>query len=147
MHIPSADLAKTYFASDLSALIFAVNNPQTGTAVPGHVDRADIVDMIHGALAARLQILVVGILHMHQLHPSAFGVQGAEGIKFAPRESSHHCTPFVDPALKAELPERCWSRILRAGLYTSPMKPKRRRKQRKAYFSLSTSFSFALIRF
>ena len=53
MHIPSADLAKTYFASDLSALIFAVNNPQTGTAVPGHVDRADIVDMIHGALAAR----------------------------------------------------------------------------------------------
>ena len=107
MHIPSADLAKTYFASDLSALIFAVNNPQTGTAVPGHVDRADIVDMIHGALAARFQILVVGILHMHQFHPCAFGVQGTEGIKFPPRESSHYCTPFADPALKAELPERC----------------------------------------
>ena len=84
MHIPSADLAKTYFASDLSALIFAVNNPQTGTAVPGHVDRAEIVDVIHGSLAARFQILVIGILHMHQLNPCAFGVQSTKGIQLSP---------------------------------------------------------------
>ena len=42
---------------------------------------------------------------------------------------------------------RLRSRILRSVLYSLPMKPRRRRKQRKAYFSLSTAFSVLEMRF
>ena len=45
---------------------------------------------------------------------------------------------------KAALPERFFISVLRITLLSEPMKPRRRRKPRKAYFSLYTSFSFAV---
>ena len=47
---------------------------------------------------------------------------------------------------KALEPERFWSRTFRSVLYAFPMKPSRSRKQRNAYFSLSTGFSLAVMR-
>src|SRR5699024_8024656 len=63
-------------------------------------------------------------------------------LQFPYSETAWSAPPF----LNAEEPERFFSRILRSTLYSLPMKPKRRRKQRKAYFSLSTAFSVTVTR-
>ena len=47
---------------------------------------------------------------------------------------------------KALLPSMFFKRIFLDALYASPMNPSRSRKHRKAYFSLSTGRSFAVIR-
>src|SRR5699024_5602700 len=82
-------------------------------------------------------------------HPSApvpHGCRRDSPGGYAPRYLYSETAWPAPPFLKAEDPERFFSRILRSALYSLPIKPSRRRKQRNAYFSLSTGFSVAVTR-
>ena len=58
-----------------------------------------------------------------------------------------HEEAYMEAQNDPELPARLRRSIFRAVLYSAPMKPRRSRKQRNAYFSLSACFSVALTRF
>ena len=104
-----------------------------------------IVHTQHRALCANGRSL--GIVHADVFHLCALGVAGAEERQcFLYSEAASSATSFWGIALKAELPVRFRRRILRSCLYSGPMKPNRRRKQRKAYLSFPVSRSLAVMR-
>src|SRR5699024_318777 len=130
----------------LSHTVDAVDDIQAGAIVPVHHEAAGIVDSRNGSLGADRRSL--HIVHLEKLHAGACRVAGAERFKLLFCDHSHAATSFSGaPFFQLELPERFLRRIVRSALYSFPMKPSRRRKQRNAYFSLSTSFSVALMRF
>lgn len=124
----------------LSHNVLPIDHVQAAAVVPAHEEGTGIIHTEYRA--ERTGERRLGIIHPHQFHTGAGGIVPADTLHGIFTETAWPAPPF----LKAEDPERFFSRILRSALYSLPIKPSRRRKQRNAYFSLSTGFSVAVTR-